>query len=141
MAETRSNTPSIILWSVFFAFCAIAIALFGDSGSFRFEGPVGIIRAGLVVAWLAFTGYSLICSRHENLFRTVSKMSELYWGRQIGIDLYISVFLSIGLVYLVTGSIAQTVFWGLAFIPFANQAILLFVILYLDRIVAMGTSV
>lgn len=138
MSEIKRNTSSIVLWSVFFAFCAIAIGLHGNAGLLDFSGTTGLIRLVLIAVWVAFTAYSLICSRHENLFRTVGTMSKLWWGRQIGIDLYISVFLSVALVYLVTGSVGQTLFWGAAFIPFANQAILLFVILYLDRILAIA---
>ena len=139
MTGEKSNTSSIVLWTIFFAFCAIAIATNWDAALFDFSGAKGSVRLVLIAAWIAFTAYSLICSRHENLFRTVGTMSKLYWGRQIGIDLYISVFLSIAFVYLVTGSIGQTLFWGAAFIPFANQAILLFVILNLDRILAMAS--
>ena len=139
MTGEKSNTSSIVLWTIFFAFCAIAIVTNWDAALFDFSGAKGLVRLVLIAAWIAFTAYSLICSRHENLFRTVGTMSKLYWGRQIGIDLYISVFLSIAFVYLVTGSIGQTLFWGAAFIPFANQAILLFVILNLDRILAMAS--
>ena len=140
MAGVRGNRSSAILWSVFFGFTAIAIALNWSPRLIDFDSATGAIRLVLIIVWIAFTAYSLHCSRHENLFQTVGKMSRLYWGRQIGIDLYISVFLSIGLVYLVTGSPVQTLFWGLAFIPFANQAILLFVILYLDRIFALSAA-
>ena len=138
MTVRRTNTSSIILWAIFFGFSAIAIGLNWDPDLLDPRGTNGTVRLVLIAAWVAFTAYSIHCSRHENLFRTVGAMSKLYWGRQIGIDLYISVGLSIAFVYLVTGSIVTTLFWSLAFIPFANQAILLFVILYLDDILAMA---
>jgi hypothetical protein len=126
----------LLLWGSFFLFVGIALATNWDTQLIQFNSGPGIARLVLVLAWLGFTAYSLYCSRKENIFRTVGKINQFHWGRQIGIDLYISVFLSIGLVYLVTGSIFQTLLWSLAFIPFANLAILLFVILHLDQIIA-----
>lgn len=140
MAEIRTNISSIVLWAIFFGFAAVAIAVSWNPRLLDFSGTIGAIRLFLIACWIAFTAYSVHCSQHENLFRTVERISKLYWGRQIGIDLYISVFLSIALVYLVTGSVGLMVFWGLAFIPFANQAILLFVILHLDQILAMAPT-
>ena len=52
------------------------------------------------------------------------------------LDLYISVFLSIGLVWLVTGSLIETAIWSVAILPFANLTILLFLIFHIDEILA-----
>jgi len=125
-----------LLWPAFILFVVIAVFTSWNDQILQFDSGVGLTRLLLIIVWLAFLAYSIICSRHENIFRTIGTMKKLYWGRQIGIDLYISVFLSIALVYLVTGSIIQTLLWSLAFIPFANLAILLFIILHLDQIVA-----
>ncbi len=126
-----------LLWPAFWAFVAVALFTHWSPQLFQFNDAVGMVRLLLIIMWVAFVGYSMICSRHENIFKTIGVMNKLYWGRQIGIDLYISVFLSIGLVYLVTGSLLHTALWSLAFVPFANMAILLFIILYLDEIVAV----
>ena len=137
-----ARATSMILWAVFFGFTATAVILNWDVRLLEFGSATGIVRLTLSVVWIGFLAYSIFCSTRESLFRTVGVMGQFYWGRQIGIDLYISVFLSIGLVYLVTGSPLATILWGLAFVPFANLAILLFVILHLNTIVAMsGTSI
>lgn len=125
-----------VLWGSFFIFVAIATLTNWSDDLLRFDGPVGITRAVLIAVWIGFLIYSIYCSARENLFRTIGEMAKFHWGRQIGIDLYISVLLSIGLVYLVTGSVLETVLWAIPFIPFANQAILLFIILRLEDIIA-----
>ena len=129
-----------LLWGSFILFVAIAFATHWDNQLIQFNSATGMARLILIAVWVGFLAYSVICSRKENIFRTIGEINKYYWGRQIGIDLYISVFLSIGLVYLVTGSILQALLWSLAFIPFANLAILLFVILYLDEIVAVFSA-
>ena len=132
-----AKTTSVLLWIVFFGFAAIAIGANWDPRLLDFGSKTGVVRLLLGVVWIGFLAYSIFSSSRESLFRTVRVMGNLYWGRQIGIDLYISVFLSIGVVYLVTGSLLATILWGLAFVPFANLAILLFVILHLDIIIGM----
>ncbi|NNC38132.1 MAG: hypothetical protein EX271_12030 [Acidimicrobiales bacterium] len=125
-----------LLWPAFWLFVGVALFTHWDAQLLQFNTPVGFARVFLIIVWIVFVGYSIVCSRNENIFKTIGVMNKHWWGRQIGIDLYISVFLSIALVYLVTGSIFHTVLWSLAFIPFANMAILLFIILNLDKIVA-----
>ncbi|MEO0398206.1 MAG: hypothetical protein AAF224_02150 [Pseudomonadota bacterium] len=129
-----------LLWGVFFAFVAVALFTNWSPQLLQFNGMVGITRLVLIAVWVGFLVYSLYCSAHENIFRTIGGMSRLYWGRQVIFDLYISVFLSVSVVYLVTGSIVQTLLWALAMIPFANLAILLFLILHLDTIFAAFAS-
>ena len=126
----------LLLWGVFALFVVVALVANGSRELLQVQGAVGGVRVALFAMWLGFVGYSVYCSSRENLFRTIGEMAKFHWGRQIGADLYISVLLSVGLVYLVTGSLLETLLWALAFIPFANLAILLFIILNLDAIVA-----
>ncbi len=130
-----------LLWLLYFLFVAVALVYSWDERLLTVEDSVDFSRLLLLAIWISFVAYSYYCSRKENFFRTVSEMSKRYWGRQIGLDLYISVGLSICLVYLVTGSVIQTLLWSLAFIPFANMAILLFIILHLDKIVDAFSTV
>ncbi|MEM8937489.1 MAG: hypothetical protein AAGC77_13905 [Pseudomonadota bacterium] len=126
----------VIPWALFYLFLAIAVYLNWCPELLRVGTGVEITRLILIAAWLGFLGFSHYCSQRENIFRTVNTMLTYFWGRQIGIDLYISVSLSLGLVYLVTGSFAETLLWSIAFIPFANLAILPFIILHLHEISA-----
>ena len=140
MAKPSGKVINRGLWVAYLGFVVIAFWCLWRPEFFALGSATGLVRLALIGIWIAFLGYSIHCSRQESLFRTIGVMNKLYWGRQIGTDLYISVFLSIGLAYLVTGSVVETLLWALAFIPFANLAILPFVILYLDRIVAMASS-
>ena len=63
-------------------------------------------------------------------------MNGLWWGLQIGLDLYISVFLSLALIYLVEGSVMVMLFWALPVIVFANLAILPYLILNYGAVVS-----
>ncbi|MXP32600.1 hypothetical protein [Parerythrobacter jejuensis] len=137
MKKRELRADGLIPWAVFAVWVAVAIAISWDDRQFALSGPVGFAKVVLIAVWLGFLAYSWHCMRYENFVKSVREIWDKYWGRQIIVDLYISVFLSIALVFLVTGSIWQTLFWSIAMIPFANQAILLFVILYLDEIIAM----
>lgn len=128
------STRRILFWGSFASFVCVAVATHWDPSLLEVNDTTGRIRAVLLVVWLAFTGYSIYCIPHESLWRSAQAILKLYWGRQVTADLYISVFLSIGLVWLVTRSAAETVLWSVFIVPFANLAILLFIILRLDDI-------
>ena len=125
----------ILFWGGFAICVCIAFAMYWDASFFEFNGTERGVRLALLVTWLAFTAYSLYCIPHESLWQSAQAILKLFWGRQVTADLYISVILSMGLVYLVTGSILETLLWSLFFLPFANLAILLFLILHVEDIV------
>ncbi|MEM6914728.1 MAG: hypothetical protein AAF511_12205 [Pseudomonadota bacterium] len=124
------------IWCGFALYVVIALVTQWDNDLLRVDSSVGGVRWVLIMMWLSFCTYSLVSAVRENFFKALRTMLQSYWGRQICIDLYISVLLSIGLVWMVTSSVIETILWSLAIIPFANLAILLFVILRLDDILA-----
>ena len=124
----------LLFWAIFALFVVVAVATADLETVLRFEGATGLGKAALITVWVAFVLYSVYCSTKENLFRSIAEIGKLHWGRQVGIDLYISMGLSIALVALVTGSALATLLWSLAIIAFANQAVLLFVILNFEAI-------
>lgn len=124
----------VVFWGAFFIFVCVAFATHLTDEFWQFQGPVGFTRAMILAVWIGFTSYSIYCIPHESLWRSAQEILRLFWGRQVTADLYISVGLSIGLVWLVTGSILETLLWSLAFLPFANLAILLFIALHVPEI-------
>lgn len=67
-----------------------------------------------MLTWAAFVGfvaYSAYCTTRENLFTTVRKVSALHWGRQIGLDLYLGLCLSLFVVYLNERSALVALVW------------------------------
>lgn len=128
----RKNAP----WIAFALFVATAL-YFGRSPTLlSLSVP---LAAGKVVVWSVFLGflaYSLYCSTRENLFTTIRKMASLYWGRQIGIDLYIGLGLSLGVIYLNEGSVLCLLLWTVPVLIYANLATLLYVAVHYDALIA-----
>jgi len=123
------------LWGVYLVFLAIALAYGGRESLFDFSMPFGIAKAVILLTYFAFLAYSIQAHRKENFLRTVKSINKTWWGLQIGLDLYISVFLSLALIYLVEGSIAVTLLWAIPVIIFANLAILPYLILNYEAVV------
>ena len=126
---------NIMAWGVYAAFVLLALALNWHSDIFVFNGPNAFAKIAIWIVYLAFLVYSIYCSTRENLFRTAAKMNRFHWGRQIGIDLYIGVALSLLLIYLHEGALAVTL-WLLPSLAFANLSILLYFAIYFESIVS-----
>ena len=84
---------NLISWGVFAAFVACAIGFGWHAALFRFDGPMGLAKIVVWLAFLLFTAYSIYCSGRENIFKTIRTMARLHWGRQIGTDLYLGLLL------------------------------------------------
>jgi len=125
-----------LLWIFYAVFLVIAIGQGGREPFFAAAGPAAGGKVILLVVYFAFLAYSLYATRRENFFRTLSTMNSLWWGRQVGMDLYISVFLSLALIYLVEGSLTVMLIWFVPVFVFANLAILPYIILNYGAIVA-----
>lgn len=127
---------SKILWVAFWGFVAWAIYGSRHESLLSGTGPLRVVRLLIWAAFLLFTAYSFYCSRRENLFTTVGKINKLYWGRQIGMDLYIGLSLTLFIVYLNEGSLLVVLLWLLPTLMYANLVTLLYFALHFDSIVA-----
>jgi hypothetical protein len=142
MADTKQkgsenmSTLSKVLWAGYFVFAAWFIYSHRHQHLFLSDGPKGILRLAIWAAFVAFTAYSFYCSLREDLFKTVRKISAFYWGRQIGIDLYLGLSLSLGVIYFHEGSIVAVLIWILPVLIYANQVTLLYFAVNFDSIVA-----
>jgi len=125
-----------LFWVAFAVFVSLALYLNWHDGMFSLGGPLATGKYVIWCAFLGFTGYSAYCSVRENLFRSITKMAELHWGRQIGIDLYLGLSLTLFIVYLNEGSVLTTLLWLLPTLAFANLATLLYFAIHYDSIVA-----
>ena len=125
---------NLIAWAGYFAFVALAVALSWHDGITRFEGAMGVGKGAVWLAWLLFTAYSFHCSLHENIFKSLGRMAQLYWGRQVGIDLYLGVTLFLCVVYLHAGALVFFL-WLVPTLLFANLATLLFVAIHFEALV------
>lgn len=126
----------LLPWGVFAAFVATAVGFGWHPAMFRFDGPMGLAKLAVWLAFLLFTAYSIYCSGRENIFRTVRTMSRLHWGRQIGIDLYLGLLLFLSVIYLHQGSLVVMALWLVPVLLFANLATLLYVAIHFESLVA-----
>ena len=124
-------------WVVFFIFAAIALYSHSREPLFLIEGK---LAAGKLINWLlffAFLAYSLYCSAKENIFKTVKRIYPFYWARQIGLDLYLGLVISLFIIYLNEGSFLIMALWVIPVLLFANLATLLYFAMNFDSIFSM----
>lgn len=129
------SRSTLSLWGIYAAF---ALSMIGLHWSPRLLSPAGPYGAGKYLVWAAWLGfliYSLECSRHENLLTSIRQISRLYWGRQIGIDLYLGLGMFLLLIFLHQGPLTLLI-WLLPTLVFGNLAPLLYFALYYDQLVA-----
>ncbi len=125
-----------LLWILYAFFVIAAIATHKGEPIFHSTGPYA---AGKYIAWFmffAFLAYSLYATTQASFIKSLPKINKHIWGRQIGLDLYISVFMSIFVIYLDSGSILVLLLWLVPVLIYANLAILLYVALNYGSLVA-----
>ena len=126
-------SANTISWSVYSIFATAALYLNWHPDIFSFTGNLGILKLVVWVAFAAFLAYSVYCSFQENIFRTIRKIAEFHWGKQIGINLYLGLFMFQVFIYLHEGSLAA-VLWLVPTILFANLSALLYLGIHFDSI-------
>lgn len=129
-----------MLWAIYGAFALFALFTNTDATTFQFNGPLGAIKALVWIALLAFLAFSIHCSLRENFFRSAKSLISLYWGRQVTLDLYLGLLITLLLVYLNEGLLAVLI-WLIPTLLFANLVTLLYLAIHFDAIVGkfLGT--
>jgi hypothetical protein len=100
------------------------------------QGPY---PAGKIIAWLlfiCFLAYSIFCSTKENIFKTIKTIYPFYWAKQIGIDLYLGIAMTMFVIFLNEGSLLILALWFIPLVLFANLATLLYVAMNYDSIIS-----
>jgi len=134
MKEIQLYLKKNLLWFIFIAFAIMALATKKDTSIFISHGSYGI---GKYITWFlffSFLGYTIQCSRKENFFKSLKRISEMYWGWQVGIDLYIGLLLPLLIIYLHGGSVVL-LFWIIPVLINANLFTLLYFALNYDSLV------
>ena len=124
-----------VLWAAFSLFVAGALYLNWHGGIPALAGPLAGVKLLVWGLFAAFLAYTVYCSSRENLFRSLRKVAELHWGRQVGVDLYLGLLLALFIVYLNEGPVAALL-WALPTLAFANLSILLYFAIHFDSLVA-----
>lgn len=123
------------LWILFIGFFIFAVYTRKDAYIFQSESSYGL---GKYVVWgifISFFSYSFYSGLKENFFKTLKTMTSLYWGRQIGMDLYIGLLLPISVIGF-HGGIWVLLIWILPILIYANLVTLLYFALNYDSIVS-----
>ena len=134
LGKMKIGKSGMVLWGLYFAFALFALLTSIDETTFRFSGPLGGIKAVVWLALLAFLGYSIYCSFTENFFRSLRSIATLYWGRQIGADLYLGLALAIFIIFLNDGAMVALL-WLVPILIYANLVVLLFFAINFESLV------
>lgn len=124
-----------LLWLLYAVFLILAVSYGAREGFFSLSGSYAGGKVAVLAAYLSFLAYSLYASQKENFFKSVRIVNSYLWGLQIGLDLYISVFLSLALIYFVEGSFLVLAIWLVPVLFFANLAILPYIIINYSTII------
>ncbi|MEP2025692.1 MAG: hypothetical protein ABJH98_04140 [Reichenbachiella sp.] len=125
-----------LLWLIYGVFVLLVILNHEREHPFISESPYALGKYLIWGIYLSFLAYSLYCSTQENFFSTLRKLYPLHWARQIGLDLYLGLLLSLGMIYLNEGSILIVLIWVIPVVIYANLAILLYMALNYDSIIS-----
>lgn len=129
----RIGTSGLVLWALYGAFATVALSTNLQETTFQFIGLLGAVKALVWLALLVFLGYSVYCSLQENFFRSMQSIATMHWGRQIGADLYLGLFVSLLIIFLNEGALI-VLLWLVPTLIYANLAILLYVAINFDSI-------
>ena len=135
MKDIKKRIKRNLLWLIFAASTLMAIATRADTSLFISHGPYGLGKHILWGLFFTFLGYTIYCSRKENFFKSIKRIGEMYWGWQVGIDLYIGLLLPLLIIYLHAGELIF-LFWIIPVLINANLFTLLYFALNYDALVA-----
>ena len=130
----KLGKSGLALWGLYGAFALFAVLANMQESTFQFSGPLGGLKAIVWLALLAFLGYSVYCSFRENFFRSLRSIATLHWGRQIGADVYLGLFISLIIIFLNEGALVALI-WLVPILIYANLVVLLYLAINFDSIV------
>lgn len=123
-----------LLWILFVGFACVAIGTRQDEFIFVSQGPYGFGKYAIWAIFFGFFCYSFYSSTKENFFKSLMQISEMLWGWQIGMDLYIGLMLPLLIIYL-QGGLLVFLIWLFPILIYANLATLLYFALNYDTLV------
>ena len=129
----KIGKSGLVLWGLYGAFALFAVAANMQETTFQFSGSLGGLKAIIWLALFVFIGYSVYCTFHENFFRSVRSIAALHWGRQIGADLYLGLFVSLLIIFLNEGALVAVI-WLVPILIYANLVVLLYLAINFDSI-------
>lgn len=124
-----------LLWIIFIVFACIGIVTKKDASIFISHSPHSIGKYIIWLLFFSFFSYTIYCSKKENFYKSMRHISQMYWGWQVVIDLYIGVMLPLLIIYL-HGGIFIFLLWIFPILINVNLFTLLYFALNYDSILA-----
>lgn len=123
-----------LMWITFFAISATAVAANWSPQLWEIRNSYSYGKYALWLAYFAFVAYGLYATRREDFFKAVRKVGSLYWGRQIGIDLYIGFVFFLFFIGFHQHSVAAAALWAIPVLIYGNQLSLLYLAIHYESI-------
>jgi hypothetical protein len=95
-----------------------------------------MLKLFIWIVLVGFSAYTLHCVRRERFFASVRKIWALYWGRQVTLDLYVGLFLSLLVLFAHEPSVLTALVWAVFILVFGNPVTLLYVALNFEGLAA-----
>lgn len=130
------SRANLALWAAFVVFVAAALGTGWQERPFAFGGRLAGVKLALWLSWAAFLAYSLHVSRKEDLLQSLREIGRIQWGRQVGLDLYLGLTLSLLVIGLHGGSPWVALVWAVPVYLFGNLATLPWFAIHWDGLVA-----
>ncbi len=130
----KPGKSGFLLWGLYALFAVYAMLAYTRDTTFQFSGTLGGVKAVVWLALVAFVGYSVYCTFRENFYRSVRSIATLHWGRQIGMDLYLGLFIAVFIIFLNEGMLVALI-WLVPILIYANLVVLLYLAIHFDSIV------
>ena len=135
MSNTILLLKQNFIWILFIGFAFFAIWTRDDEFIFVSQSQYSFGKYIVWIIFFCFLSYSIYSSTKENFFKSLIRISKMYWGRQIGIDLYIGLILPLLIIYLHGGAFVFLV-WLIPVLIYANLATLLYLALNYDSLIS-----
>jgi len=135
MGESNMSM-NVLAWVVYVLLAGGAFYWHWHPDVFAFNGPLGWLKATLWVLFVAFMVYTIHCSRKENLIRTVRSMAGYLWGRQIMLDLYLGLVLTLLIIGWHQG-LWVMLLWALPVLFYGNAFAWLYLLIHFEALMAL----
>lgn len=123
---------SKLMWLGLFVISGVAIGVNWSEDLWRLRNSYSYGKYVLWAAYFAFVGYGLYATKRENFFKSVKKIASLYWGRQVGIDLYIGFVLFLAFIGFHQSSLTAVALWTVPMLIYGNQLSLLYLAIHYE---------
>lgn len=131
------NIQSKILYLFLFAFFVYAFGIETIPKAKSLEGSYLFAKYFWLALLSFFVGFTYYCSTKENFMKSMKKIFKLYWGKQVGIDLYLGLSIFSFYIFLIEKSVVKTLIWMIPSLVFGNIIPLAYLVTHFELILSL----